>query len=187
MPNPARSREQSLLEQRLVLLAQAGDRAALDRLLQCVQRDLYHYLRRLTGRPSLAEDVLQEVLFTVFRKLRWLRDPELFRTWCYRIAGRAAWRTLQREGRQPSTGTAFTDMREAENPPPKESDELEHLPRLLGRLSPGSSAVMVLHYLERKTLAEIAALLDIPLGTVKSRLAYGLLRARQIFDRQEPS
>jgi len=172
-------------EARWVLLAQAGDREALDRLLRSVQLDLYHHLRRLTGRRALAEDVLQEVLLTVYRKLRWLREPELFRPWCWRIGTRAAWTALRRERRLPLVDA--TPDEEPAAPPEEDAPELAHLSRLLGHLSPASSTVLALHYLERKNLAEIAALLDLPLGTVKSRLAYGLRRVRQIFEPERPS
>ena len=71
---------------RLVLLAQAGDRAALGELFRLVQAPLHAYLARLLGDGHLAEDVLQDVFVIVWRKLRWLREPDLFRPWVYRIA-----------------------------------------------------------------------------------------------------
>ena len=71
-----------------VLLAQAGDREALDELFKSVQTPLYGYILSLAGDRALAEDILQEVLIRIYRKLRWLREPELFRPWAYRIATR---------------------------------------------------------------------------------------------------
>jgi DNA-directed RNA polymerase specialized sigma24 family protein len=70
-------------EMRWVLRAQAGDRGAFDELLRSVQEPLYRYVLSLVGEPPLAEDILQEVFLRIYRKLRWLRAPELFRPWAY--------------------------------------------------------------------------------------------------------
>jgi RNA polymerase sigma-70 factor, ECF subfamily len=84
----------------LVLRAQSGDREALDELLKSVQGPLYGYVFSLVRERPLAEDILQEVFFRVYRKLGWLREPELFRAWAYRIATREAFRHLRRERRR---------------------------------------------------------------------------------------
>lgn len=163
----------------LVLRSQAGDREALDELLASIQEPLFGYLRRLTGDPELAKDILQEVFLLIWRKLRWLREPELFRPWCYRIASRAAFRILRRERRWTSLDDApLPELSEV----PEEaasSDLLTHLPDLLDRVSPASRAVLVLHYLQELTLPEVADVLDLSLGTTKSRLAYGLATLRK--------
>ena len=86
-------------ETRWVLRAQTGDREALDELLRAVQEPLYRYVLSLMGEPALAEDVLQEVFLRIYRKLRWLRTPELFRAWAYRIASRETFTHLRRERR----------------------------------------------------------------------------------------
>jgi RNA polymerase sigma factor (sigma-70 family) len=80
----------------LVLLAQSGDRGALNQLLGDLQDGLYGYLVRLVGDKHLAEDILQDVFVLIWRKLRWLRDPEVFRPWAYRIASREAFRRLRK-------------------------------------------------------------------------------------------
>ena len=62
---------------------------------------------------------------------------------------------------------------------------IESLPQLVGNLSPASSAVVVLFYLHEMSLVETAAVLDIPVGTAKSRLAYGLESLRRTFKETE--
>jgi hypothetical protein len=74
-----------------VLRAQCGDREALERLLRHVYSLLGRYLRSVVGERD-ADDVLQEVLVVIYRKLASLRDPELLRPWAFRIASRAAFR-----------------------------------------------------------------------------------------------
>ena len=68
-----------------VLRAVAGDREVLDGILAALQRPLYRYISNLMPRREMAEDVLQEVLFRICKKIRWLRDPELLRPWAFWI------------------------------------------------------------------------------------------------------
>ncbi len=168
----------------MILLAQAGDRRALEELLGGIQEALYGYLKRLVGDEALAEDLLQEVFVLVWRKLRWLRDPELFRPWVYRIASREAFRRLKKERAWPrQAGEELPEVPAPEEPPEALRREwLEDLPDHLAAVSPASRAVLLLHYLQGLTLDEVAGVLALPLGTVKSRLAYGLATLRQRFE-----
>src|SRR5688572_26020001 len=81
----------------LVLRSQTGDNSAFDELLKLVQQPLFRYIYRLTGEHALAEDILQEVFIIIYRKLRWLENPKLFRAWVYRIASRETFRRLKME------------------------------------------------------------------------------------------
>jgi RNA polymerase sigma-70 factor (ECF subfamily) len=168
-------------EIRRVLRAQAGDSAALDELLQAVQAPLYRYIVSLTGDASLAEDILQEVFVLIYRKLGWLREPGLFRAWAYRIATRETFKFLKREKRWQEQEREEETLRAIPTPQPEKlaAEFATQLPQLLARLSPASRAVIVLHYLHELTLDEVAAVLGVALGTVKSRLAYGLASLRQ--------
>lgn len=168
-------------EIRWVLHAQAGDRAALDELLQAVQLPLYRYIVSLTGDVSLAEDILQEVFVLIYRKLGWLREPELFRAWAYRIATRETFKWMKREKRwkEQERDEEILQAIPAMQDELFASELLPQLPSLLARLSPASRVVIVLHYLHELTLDEIAEVLGIAVGTVKSRLSYGLASLRQ--------
>lgn len=79
----------------LVMLAQSGDKESLNELLKIAQEPLFRYVYRLVSEHSLAEDVLQEVFLIIYRKLKWLENPQLFRAWAYRIASCEAFRQLQ--------------------------------------------------------------------------------------------
>jgi RNA polymerase sigma-70 factor (ECF subfamily) len=167
----------SLREALLVLRAQSGDREALEELLESVQEPLFRYVRSLVGERPLAEDILQEVFVRIYRKLGWLREPEVFRAWAYRIATREAFRHLRRERRRAERFEDETALASSPAPPPREEFAPElaaRLPQLIADLSPASRAVIVLYYLHEMSLEETAAVLGVPLGTVKSRLSYGL-------------
>lgn len=158
----------------LVLRAQSGDREAFDELLRQIASPLLRYVTRVTGDVTLAEDVVQEALVAIVRKIAWLSDASLFRAWAYRIASRQAFRALKKSKR-------FTDPLEEIPYEEVTADpwQRERLLASLERLSPASRAVIMLHYLEEMPLSEVAAVLDLSIGTVKSRLAYGLMQLRK--------
>ncbi len=167
----------------LVLRAQAGDREALDELFQCVQEPLYRYIVSLVSSRALAEDILQEVFILIYRKLPWLREPEVFRPWAYRIATREAFKHLKRERRW--TDSSVDEAALEEMPvPTNDYPSPEQISQLVEQVSPASRAVIVLHYLHEMQLDEIADVLGLALGTVKSRLAYGLGSLRKLMANQ---
>jgi RNA polymerase sigma-70 factor (ECF subfamily) len=126
---------------------------------------------------------VQASLLLIARRLAALRDPRWFRAWAYRITTREALRSARRRGRERAL---FEEDAAAAPPdaPVPEPDEASDLLRLCaGRiddLPTGSQVVLRLHYLEELTLPEVAEALEIPVGTVKSRLAYGLTRLREL-------
>ena len=168
----------------LVLRAQSGDRQALETLLADIQQPLHRYVVQLIGDPSSADDVVQEALVRIYRKLRWLDDPAVFKPWAYRIASREAFRFLARrtamQTRDADVELDHLPATEAAPPDPRE------LQRLIQGATPASRAVLLLHYQEDLTIDEVAAALDLPAGTVKSRLAYGLQRLRETL-KKEPA
>jgi RNA polymerase sigma-70 factor, ECF subfamily len=167
---------------RWILLAQCGNLAAFDDLLQSVQRPLYVYVSRLTCDHFCAEDILQEIFVIIYKKLRWLRDPNLFFPWAYRIATREAFRWLKQERKKSHLAweEEFADTIRDHRTSELQTHEMEeYLPFLLKKVSPASRAVLLLHYSKGLTLLEISELTGLALGTVKSRLAYGLNLLRQ--------
>jgi RNA polymerase sigma-70 factor (ECF subfamily) len=160
------------------LRAQCGDREALEQLLRSVQPSLHRYVRRVTGDAD-AEDVVQDVLVAIARNVVWLVEPRLFRPWAFRIASRASFSHLRRVRRRGVEESADALLASLPAPEARPSDEL--LVELLDAdvLSPASRAVLVLHFQEDMQLDEVAAVLEIPLGTAKSRLAYGLKTLRR--------
>lgn len=162
----------------LVLLAQAGDRDALGELLQSVQPRLRGYLRLLKRDAAAADDVLQDTFVIAVRKLRFLRDPALFRPWIYRIATREAHRRI-RPAEEPldahhePAGTADTERELVD------AEKREQLRDQVAALPDKARTVIALHYFEQMSLEDIAAVLEAPVGTIKSRLAYGLAALRR--------
>ena len=166
----------------LVLLAQSGDQDALGELLAAVQPALRGYLRVLTRDDARADDVLQETFVIVVRKLRTLRDIGLFRPWLYRIATRQAYRgRRQNEIPLESAAEPVADGDLASQLVAAESRT--RLREAIVQLPDRAREAVTLHYLHEMTFDEIAAVLDVPVGTVKSRVAYGLARLRSLEQR----
>ena len=160
------------------LRAQCGDREALEQLLRSVRPALHRYVRRLAGDAD-ADDVVQDVLVSIARNVVWLIEPRVFRPWAFRIASRAAFsllRRVRRRGVEETDDTLLASLPAPDGPP-----DNELLAELLDGdvLSPASRAVLVLHFQEDMQLDEVAAVLEIPIGTVKSRMAYGLKTLRR--------
>jgi RNA polymerase sigma-70 factor (ECF subfamily) len=160
----------------LVLRAQTGEREAFELLLRHIQPELSRFVRSVIPTPALADDAVQETLLRIFRKLRWLRDPAVFRAWAHRIAAREAYRLL---GRQAET-VPLEDV-ELTEPPPPPSDLLP----LIAHVSPASRVVLTLRFAQDMTLEEVADVLAIPLGTVKSRINYGLRQMRRLLEEKK--
>jgi RNA polymerase sigma-70 factor (ECF subfamily) len=161
------------------LRAQAGDRDGIEALLAQLCGPLRSYLVRIVG-ASAADDVLQETLIQIWRDLRWLREPELLKPWTFRIASRSAFKWLKRNRRFQQADDASIPIEDVAAPSRDALQLFASSEAFLETLSPASRAVLVLHYLHENTLDEVAAILDISIGTAKSRLAYGLSCLREL-------
>lgn len=149
-------------------------------MLSTIQEPLFHHIRIIIGDDHEAEDALQEILFTISRKLSTLRDPLWFRAWAYRVATRDAIRHSKRARNEPFTLDA-TELDDLAAQPIEEifdADLVAGMSNAVDALSPASQVVVRMHYFDGMSHTEIAEALEISAGTVKSRLAYGLTALR---------
>lgn len=164
---------------RIAARAQLGEREALEQLLRNLQQPLRAHIASVVRDEELALDVLQTVLFTIYRRLTTLRDPQWVRAWAYRIATRAATRAAVARGQPPMDIDDVAEMAvEAET---GDADALrERLRALLQRLPASAQLALRMHYYDELTFREISEALEVPVGTVKSRVAYGLKQLRRL-------
>jgi len=169
----------------------SGDRQALADLVERYYAPLLAFLTRLTGQPQIAEDLVQE---SFIRMLKYHGSAPLsFRPWAYRIA-----HNLARDHFRSSKvrREIASDLDEAlEDDPVGETQDAERIAiqadnraqvaALLQRLPAHQREVLVLRFYHDLPLEEIAEITGAPLGTVKSRLFHGLLRARQVLELDE--
>ncbi len=157
-------REQ-LIDEILVMDAQSGSVKALEALVDRWQKQLWHYAYDLTGRPDAAWDVTQDGWLGIVRGIRRLHDPARFKAWAYRIVTNKAHDWIRRERRKAGPPASLDAAVEA--PRIETSTDLRDL---LRRLSHNSRTVLMLPYLVGFSVAEMASILRIAPGTVKSRL-----------------
>lgn len=139
-------------------------------------------MRGIVQDDDVAADVMQESLLLICRRLGTVRDVQWVRAWAYRIASREAVRAARARRRRAMDGL---DERVPDVAAPNAEDEaidpalLAELPLRLAAVPPAAQIVLRLHYLQELTQPEVAEALEIPLGTVKSRIAYGLAVLRR--------
>lgn len=157
---------------------------ALDALASRWHPRLQRLAGHLTADREAARGVVQDVWVAIVRGLRRLDDPARFRVWVYRIVSNKCrdWirrRALRRHAAQEQQAVATAGRRAAEQPTLAETDETAELRAALRQLPDEQRAMLSLHYLDGLSVAEIADALDLPAGTVKSRLFTARLRLRK--------
>jgi RNA polymerase sigma-70 factor (ECF subfamily) len=166
------------LDRDLVERAQKADREAFAVLVHQVSDSLYAVAFRILRDPGLAEDALQNALILAWRRLPKLRETDRFEAWIHRILVHACYDESQR-ARQWTTTIRVLPMDGPSTPDGSSAladrDEIE---RAFRRLSLEQRAVFVLHHYVGLPLVEVADVLGIPAGTVRSRLHYSIALLR---------
>ena len=196
MPVPLDDRE-------LVAAAQGGDRDALDRLLRHHYDRIHAVCRRITGNEADAADAAQEAMILVVRGLAKFDGRATFATWVYRIATNASLDELRRRRRRPllsgpdhgsnsHEGGVHGELADrhvdlgADTPADRLADRLA-LEAALVTLPDEFRVPVVLRDVADLDYAEIAEVLDVPIGTVKSRIARGRGQLAAALRRHDPS
>jgi RNA polymerase sigma-70 factor (ECF subfamily) len=164
----------------LALRCQSGETGAFEDLIAVMERPLLYYATSLTGNPDSALDVLQEVWIRAFRGIRKLKDPGSLRSWLYSIThGIAVDRIRKNYSREPAEKVQSEDFEEAAEPSFAQEDAAA-IHRALSQIGLKHREVLVLHFLEDLSLAEIAAVVGCSEGTVKSRIHYAKRAMKEV-------
>jgi RNA polymerase sigma factor (sigma-70 family) len=165
----------------LAASARTGDRAALERLIKHWQPKLVSHAYRLSGDKELALDIVQEAWIDICRGLPSLREVVTFPAWAFRIVTRRAADAIRKKQRNRRGNAAIV----AEPGPIDRSGELMdvHADRLplanAMKLLPADQHIAIaLHYLEEFSVNEIALALEVPAGTIKTRLMHARRKLR---------
>jgi RNA polymerase sigma-70 factor, ECF subfamily len=171
------------MDRDLVERARSGDQEAFADLVHQASDSLFGVARRILRDPELAEDVLQEALVTIWRKLPHLRDVDRFDGWAFRILVHACYAVAPRNRQWASTVRVLPLGR------PDSTDEFQtiadrdELERAFRGLPLDQRAVFVLHHHVGLPLVAVAETLGIPDGTARSRLHYATHALRAGFDK----
>jgi RNA polymerase sigma-70 factor (ECF subfamily) len=156
----------------------SGDRGAFAVLVERHERRVYNLALRMTGREEDARDAAQEAFLTALRKLSSFRGEAAFTTWMHRVTVNACYDLLRKRQRQPLLDRGGgDDLPRPEPPPAPDHADVTVLSidvqRALLEVPEDFRAVMILHDVQDLPQEEVAAILGVPVGTVKSRLHRG--------------
>jgi len=156
----------------LVVNSQLGDRTAINELLTDWYPRLTAYAIRRLGDRDQAKEVVQEAMLGISRGLVHLRDPATFPSWCYTQLERRCIDSIRRDIQERKKVSGLTETGELPADATSEEDLAGELSfeRTLSRLDSQQQLLLKLYYQEAFTVSEIAGILEIPAGTVKSRL-----------------
>ncbi len=168
----------------LVRRAQRGDRDAVTTVITRYQGYVYRTAYGIVQYAADAEDVTQETFLKMYRSFQTLHDVRTFPSWLARIATRTA---LDRVAQRERTHLASPDVLEATAAPDAvhRSDLQIDVARALADLTPAHRAVLVLREVYGFDYAELAQILDVPVGTVRSRLHHARMQLRTALDAPE--
>ena len=169
----------------LVERAQQGDRDAYEQLARDAAHRLFLVASRILRDTDAAEDAVQQTLVTMWRDLGTLRDPDRFEAWTYRIVVRYCRAEARRYRRMGVTVVDLSDSMATASDGFAGVALRDQLGRAFEHLTVDHRTVVVLHHLLGLPLGEIAEILDIPYGTVGSRLHHAMRAMRQALESAE--
>jgi RNA polymerase sigma-70 factor (ECF subfamily) len=166
---------------------QAGERAAVDELLRRWERRLLYYVRRLVDDEADAWDVLQQTFLQAVRKLHTVRDPKRLPAWLYTVARNAAMahrRSVRSASHHVDDGVDVGELSGVADEEELTTDDVETVHVALGKLSAPHREALTLLFLQDLSVDEIAQVIGVSPGTVKSRVHYAKRAMRTILERQ---
>jgi RNA polymerase sigma-70 factor, ECF subfamily len=174
----------------LIRRAQAGDAVAFTRLIEPRQNALYRTAWAILRDDADASDGLQEACVSAWRDLRRLRDPDRFDAWLTRVLVNRC-RTMVRTRRRATIREIDVEaadpqaMKAARPGEPETIAELDAIRRSFSRLDPDQRTLIALYYVDDRSISEVAAILGVPDGTVKSRLSRARAALARALEREE--
>jgi len=157
----------------LVLRCQRRDKPAFQELVNRWEPRLYYYLRRIVENENDVWDVLQETWLAVFQNIRKLQDPLKFSAWLYQISHNKAVNLFRKENKYAQiTDEQMADYCESNTTISAVKEQAELVHKVLEKLKLAHREVLTLYFLEGFSIKEMAQIIGVSEGTVKSRLYY---------------
>jgi RNA polymerase sigma-70 factor, ECF subfamily len=172
------------VEENLIIQAKGGDRNAFGELVGRHYENVIRVVYRLCGDAQIAQDATQEAFIRAWVNLPGFQPRGPFRNWVYRIAVNTALDILRQKPQESIENSEGMQMLAEKNPGPEaayiEKEQIDFLQGAVKALPEASRAVLVLREYGELSYEEIASVLEIPLGTVMSRLNYARNRLREM-------
>ena len=171
-----------IFDEYLLVSAQAGDRRAFEALARRWQKKLLAHAWRLLGDQEAARDAVQEGWIEIVRGLSRLRDERAFPAWAFRIVSRRCARSVAAAVRQRRIAA---DAEEPVAEPAFAEQDQDRLRAAIRALPEAQRAAVALYHFEELSVAEVAVALDVPAGTVKTRLMHARRKLRAALGGEE--
>lgn len=173
----------------LALRCRLGEPGAFAELVREMERPLLYYAAKLLADEDAAFDVLQDVWLAAFRGIRRLDDPRTVRPWLYRITHGRAIDRLRRDCSRDRAERARAEAAPAgtDEEPSFGAEDVRAVHQALDRIALRHREVLVLHFLDDLSVADIAAVIGEPAGTVKSRIYYAKRALKGVLQTHDPS
>lgn len=173
-------------EEQFVLRAASGDERAYGKLVQAYQSRVFNFVRSMVRNDEVAEDITQESFVKAFFSLKRLQNPGSFKSWLFRIANNNTLDWLRRKKFQlvdvdEQIHESYVDVRNPESGAIEE-ERLQHVRQALNKLKPDQKAILVMCDLQGLSYADIAEVLNVPFGTVQSRIFYARKKLKEHLD-----
>ncbi len=195
------NKPQKVTDEELIARFQQGDQQAFDILVHRYKDQLLNFVYRFVGNRNDAEDIVQETFLRVYKNKHYYKEIAKFSTWIYTIAGNLAKTELRKRKRRKlfSVSNFMNEEKDYEIPDEDKNPELEVdgtikddiIQKAIEKLPPKFKEVILLRDVQGFSYEEISQILNIPLGTVKSRVNRGRLKLQEdlkfLFENEEKS
>ena len=174
-------------DEQLMLRLKDGDRQAFDAIVKRYRDRMVSYAFRMVGSAELAQDVAQETFVRVYKSASTFRDDGRLAPWLYRIASNVCLSERTKRAKE-ALNVDYDTLEDMHDSGVLVEDQVmaaissQRLGRAIEQLSPQHKAALTLHVYQGLSYAEIGEALDIPTGTVKSRLFYAIRKLREVMD-----
>ena len=180
------SQKEVIYYELLVLRCQREDKGALEELIHSFERQIFYYIKRLVGNEADAWNILQETWIKVIRSIKQLRDAKSLPTWLYSIARNTSMSHLRLKYSKEALINGSTDIAKIDDNAENSSfDNAEQVHYGLSKVSLPHREVLTLFFLQDLTLEQIADVLSISIGTVKSRLHYAKYALKAVLAKED--
>ncbi len=174
------------LEAYLVAASRTGDSGAAERLVHLVQPRLVSHAHRLLGDADAALDITQAAWIDILGGLPRLREVAAFRVYALQIVSRKVARIIKSRQRDRRLADEWAAEAETSVAPLGEiASDAQAVRKAIAKLTPVHQATLALFYLEDMTVTEVAAAMDVPIGTVKTRLMHARKQLRKFLEGED--
>src|SRR5690348_14376351 len=177
--------EQSLSEAELLAAVAAGDRRSFERLYRIYESRVFNYIRTFVSDQTVADDVLVEVMVSVWQGAKTFRHSSRVSTWILGIARHKALDAVRRTGRQQHGRVDLEELANVADPAEGPAEDVDQRKmaaltrQALAKLSCDHEEIIRLAFYEELSYEEISAVLNIPVNTVKTRVFYAKRQLKQ--------